>query len=253
MLRQRLVASLLLDDGRLVKGTQFTNYRDAGLPETTARAHNAQGIDEILLLDIGASRYGREPDIDTLAKVAADCMTPVTFGGGICGLEIADAAMRHGADKLLLTTTAYENPKLITALARVFGSQAVVAGLDVVAAPGGWALYNHVSGGVMSDVDPLDWAESAVGAGAGEVRLMAVDREGTRKGFDLDLLRTAATRLTVPVLIEGGAGRLDDIDAAFVAGAHGVCLGSMLVFADNNIVKIKRFLEGRGRNIRTGS
>lgn len=250
MLRQRLIASLLLQNGRLVKGEAYANHRDAGLPHTTARAHNAQGIDEIILLDIDAARSRRAPDYDALEKVAANCRAPLTFGGGIDNVETARQCMRHGADKVMLTSTALDQPSLITKLSRVFGTQAIVLGIDLAEESGQVRLYDHIEGRTSTLRSPLEWAEVGVRLGAGEIRVMRVDREGKRNGLDLSIVGAMQERLSVPILIEGGAGDLEHVDAAFATGANGVCLGTMLVFSDNNIVKIKRFLADRQRNIR---
>ncbi len=249
MLTQRLIPSLLIKGGRLVKGVRFGDHQDAGLPHTTARAHNAQGADELCVLDIEASREGRGLDLETVRKVAAECFMPLTVGGGIGSLDIAYECMASGADKLCLTTTALDGPGLITELATVFGSQSVVLGIDAVEGDGGYRLFDHRAHDFL-DRDPVVWAREAVERGAGEIRLMAVDREGGRQGMDLALLEMLKEAVGVPVVLEGGAGTLDHLKAAYAAGADGICVGTMLVFSDNNLVKIKRYLAGRGSNIR---
>ncbi len=250
VLRKRLIPSLLLRHGRLVKGVAFRDWRDAGAAESTARAHNAQGADEIVVLDIDASRERRAPDFAALRRVAAECFMPVTFGGGIGSRDRARQAMDSGADKLMLTTTALDDPGLIGDLARLFGTQAIVLGVDVMRRDMGLALYDFRRAALRPDRPVLDWIGEAVARGAGEIRLMAADREGRRCGMDLELLRTVRERVRVPVVIEGGAGSLDHLAAALEAGADGVAVGTMLVFADNNLVKIKRYLGGRGCNMR---
>lgn len=249
MLRQRIIPSLLLRRGRLVKGVRYADHRDAGLPHTTARAHNAQNADELLLLDIDASREARAPDLETIALVARECFMPLTAGGGIRSVADARAVLGAGADKVCLTATALDAPPLIGALARLLGSQAVVIGIDAVAERGRYRLYDHRARRA-TDRDALDWLEEAVSLGAGEARLMAVDREGARTGMDLELLARARRRARVPLVLEGGAGTLSHVDEALTAGADGVALGTMLVFSDNNIVKVRRYLTERGRNIR---
>lgn len=250
MLLRRLIPSLLLRGGRLVKGTSFHDHRDAGAPETTARAHNAQGADEIVILDIDASRERRAPDFETLRRVASECFMPVTFGGGIRSRDDAARAMDNGADKLTLTTTALDNPALIDDLARLLGAQAVVLGLDVMRLNGRLKVYDHRSDKLDATRDVMGWIDEAVARGAGEIRLMSVDREGRRTGMDLDLVNEVAGRARVPVVAEGGAGILDHLADALDAGASGVAVGTMLVFSDNNLVKIKRFLRSRGCKMR---
>lgn len=251
MLTERLIPSLLMRDGRLVKGARYADHRDAGLPTTTARAHNAQGADEMILIDIDASRQHRPPDLDTVAQVADECFMPLTVGGGITSPEIAHTCMAAGADKLLLTTTALDNPDLLATLAHTFGAQALVIGIDVIwgddASP---RLYDHRTGSTVEGRDPLAWACECVERGAGEIRLMAVDREGSRQGYDLDLLRAFRSALNVPLIVEGGAGTLDHLLEGLEAGADAVATGTMLVFSDNNLVKLQRFLGSHGRPVR---
>lgn len=249
MLTQRLIPSLLLKGGRLVKGVRFSDHRDAGRAETTARAHDAQGADEIVLLDIEASRQERGPDLETVRSVARECRMPLAVGGGIRTVADAHACMAAGADKLILTTTALDRPELIGELAEVFGSQSIMLGIDVVGSPAEQALYDHRTG-QRDNRDPLMWAKEGVARGAGELRVTAVDREGTRQGLDLEMLRAFQAVIGVPVIIEGGVGSLDHLCQGFQAGADGVAIGTMLVFSDNNILKIKRYLAGRGCRVR---
>lgn len=249
MLRQRFIPSLLLRDARLVKGVRFGAHRDAGRPDTTARTYNAQGADEAILLDIDATREGRGPDTETISRVAAECYMPLTVGGGIRTLDDARACMAAGADKLCVNTGAMDNPDLIETLARRYGSQAIVLGVDVAGSTGEPRVYDHRTARAGAR-RAVDWVREGAARGAGEIRLMAVDREGTRTGMDLILLSQVADTVTVPVILEGGAGLLEHIDEAFAAGAAGVAAGTLLVFSDNNIVKIKGFLQSQGRAVR---
>ncbi len=249
MITPRIIPSLLLSHGRLVKGVRFADYRDAGRPETTARAHNAQGADEILLLDIDASK-GEGPDLATICQVAVECFMPLTVGGGIRSLDVAHRVMELGADKLCLTTAALANPSLIEQLAHLYGAQAVMLGVDICASGGGWRLFDHRTGKALAAPDPFAWIDEALARGAGEIRLMAVDREGSREGFDLDLFARVRARVNVPVILEGGAGSFDHIAEALRAGASGVGLGTSLIFSDANIVKIKRYLANNGLDLR---
>lgn len=250
MLTRRLIPSLLVSGGRLVKGVRFTGYKDAGQPDTTARAHNAQGADELILLDVDASRQRRATDLATIRKVAAECYMPLTVGGGIRSVDDARACMDAGADKLCVTTTALDDPDLIGRLARVFGTQAVVLGIDILGDDETARLYDHRSGKAVASLHPWEWLRRGVGLGAGEIRLAAVDREGTRRGMDLSLLSRAQALVNVPVIVEGGAGTLDHLGEAMSAGADGVAVGTMLVFSDNNLVKIKRYLAAAGHDMR---
>ena len=248
VLYRRLIPSLLLRRGRLVKGVRYAAHRDAGNPATVTRAHNAQDADELLLLDIDAAREGRGPDVSAIARVADECAMPLTVGGGIRDLAAAAACMAAGADKLMITSAALDRPALIGEVARVFGSQAVVVGVDVLGAAGHWRLYDHRAAGAVAG-DVADWITHVAGEGAGEIRLMAVEREGMRTGFDLDLLALARELVRLPLVLEGGAGSLEHCDAALNAGADAIALGTMLIFSDYNLVKITRYLVSRGHRM----
>jgi imidazole glycerol-phosphate synthase subunit HisF len=249
VLYRRLIPSLLLRRGRLVKGVRYAEHRDAGNPATVTRAHNAQDADELIVLDIDAAREGRGPDMAAIARVADECAMPLTVGGGIRDVADARACMAVGADKLMVTSAALDRPALIGELARVFGSQAVVVGIDVLGGAGEWRLYDHRSG-APAPGDVAAWIVRVADEGAGEIRLMAVEREGTRTGFDLDLLALAQKVVRLPVVIEGGAGSLEHCDAALAAGADAIALGTMLVFSDYNLVKVARYLASRGHRMR---
>ena len=246
----RIIPSLLLRGGRLVKGTAFGAHRDAGAPASTARAHNAQGADELVVLDIDAGREGRGPDLDALAAVGNEIQIPMTAGGAIASVETARAVMAAGADKICVTTTALDRPELLTELAEHFGRQAVVLGIDVHGEGAGARLFDHRSGSEARNGDWLAWLTEGVARGAGEIRLMAVDREGSRRGFDLGLFSAARRAVNVPIILEGGAGGLDHLGEAMAAGADSLALGTMLVFSDNNLVKLKRVLAQAGHPMR---
>lgn len=249
--RRRLIPSLLLRRGRLVKGIRYASHRDAGHPVGTARAHNAQGADELALVDIDAAREGRAPDLDTLRAVAAVTFVPLTFGGGIVDTETARACIAGGADKVMVTAAALDRPALIDELAHVLGVQAVVLGLDVIRDDAGtYRLYDHRRQAAVTDRDWKSWVKEATARGIGEVRVMAVDREGTRTGLDLALHAEMSELTRVPIVLEGGAGTLKHLDEAFAADVMAIGLGTMLVFSDNNIFKLKQFLGVRGHQVR---
>ncbi len=251
MLYQRLIPSLLLKDNRLVKGVRYRDYRDAGNPATTAKAHNHQGADELILLDIDASKENRGPDIDVIRLVAEQCFMPLCVGGGIRSLADATQCMKAGADKLCLTTTALDNPELITRLAHHFGSQAVVVSIDISRNGNGHAMvYDHRNGTIVMGLDPLEWAKKAVSLGAGEIRIMSVDREGSLQGYDLEIFKIIREAVDVPIILEGGAGTLDHLESAYKNGVDGVAVGAMLVFSDANLVKIKHHMVSHNCNIR---
>ncbi|WP_161973866.1 imidazole glycerol phosphate synthase subunit HisF [Hwanghaeella grinnelliae] len=238
----RIIPSMLLSKNRLVKGTRYAEYRDAGSAKTTARAYNAQGADEIFLLDIDASKENREPDFETIAAAALECFVPLTVGGGISSLDIADRCFKSGADKICLTSTARSNPALIDGIAHRYGSQATVIGIDVWNEDGTYLLYDHLTGRPTRDLSLEDWLDQVIDLGAGELRVMDVSREGTREGLNTDLYDKVRTRVSVPVILEGGAGTLSQVAEALSAGVDAVALGTLLVFSDNNIRKIKHYM-----------
>jgi cyclase len=246
----RIIPSLLLRRGRLVKGVAFRDHRDAGAPASTARAHNAQGADELVVLDIDAGREGRGPDLEALAAVGNEIQIPMTAGGGIASVADARRAMQAGADKVCVTTTALDRPALLGELAERFGRQAVVLGIDVRGEGDDARLVDHRTGEAVRDGDWLAWMTEGVARGAGEIRLMAVDREGRRTGLDLALFARARAAVNVPIILEGGAGSLDHLSEAMAAGADSLALGTMLVFSDNNLVKLKRVLAQAGHPMR---
>ena len=250
MLQHRIIPSLLLKDKRLVKGVGFNEHRDAGNPATTARAYSAQKADEILLLDIEANRRGDGPDLSAVRAVAAECSIPLSVGGGINSTDVAKSCLNNGADKICLNTAALDRPELITECARQFGSQAVVVAIDIASRDGKPAIFCNRTGTCTSVRDWLDWIEEAAFRGAGEFRLMDVDREGRRAGYNSDLLAQARSRTNLPIIVEGGAGDLKDLADAMDNGCEALALGTMLVFSDNNIIQVKRFLKNAGFPIR---
>lgn len=242
----RIIPSLLLRKGRLVKGIQFVGHRDAGAPATTARAHSAQGADEIVLLDIDSARTGSEPDFEALEKVADEVQIPLTFGGALTSVDRMHRAIAGGADKICLTSAALADPSLIDQGARRFGAQAIMLGIDC---KDGF-VFDHVAQRVRRDTTPEAWAREATERGAGEIRLCAVEREGTRRGLDIELYRRVRAMVNVPIVLEGGIGTLEQIAEAMRAGADSVALGTLLVFTDANLVKIRRYLQNAGIMVR---
>lgn len=229
-----------------MKGEAFHDHRDAGAPGSTARAYNAQGADELIVLDIDASREGRGPHFDAFRAVASEIQIPMTAGGGVRDVETGRQLLDAGADKLCVTTSAHDRPALIGELAQLFGRQAVVLGIDIRCEGKTDSLYDHRTGGALGDGDWLGWMTEGIRQGAGEVRLMIVDREGQRCGLGLEQFDRARKAVNVPIILEGGAGTLDHLTDAMTAGADSLALGTMLVFSDNNLVKLKRVLAQAG-------
>lgn len=250
MLARRIIPCLLLQGDRLVKGRRFGDYRDAGNPVTTARSYDAQGADEMTLLDVNASREGRGPDLATIRKVAAECSVPLTVGGGIRSVETVRDCMAAGADKISVNGAILKNPELVRELARVYGAQAVVVNVTVGEDHGRTVLWDYLADRPVADRDPVEWISHLIDLGAGEIRLTAVHREGMQTGMDMRAFHELSRGIGVPVILEGGAGSLEHLDEALQAGADGLAIGSLLVFSDNNLVNVKAFLLDRGHHMR---
>jgi cyclase len=250
MPHKRLIPAMLLSDGRLVKGRRFADHEDAGNPVTTAKIYNDQMADEILVLDIAATPRRRPSDLDTLRAMAARCFVPIAFGGGIATADDARAALRAGADKIVVNSAALHEVGVLSAMAEQFGRQAVVAAIDWLQTAAGPRVAAEC-GRHATDRDPVQWARSVAAAGAGEILLTSVDREGGRGGPDVELCRRVASAVDVPVIAQGGVGRLEDFVAAIVDGtAAAVAAGRSFQFADNNLIKVRRFMIGQGVDLR---
>lgn len=230
MLSNRVIPTLLLQDGGLVKTRKFKNPKYVGDPVNAIRIFNEKEVDELVVLDIQASKQGREPNYALINEIAGECFMPLCYGGGVRSVEMAARIFDCGVEKVCLQTAALENPGLITQIAKRFGSQAVVLSVDVKR---DWLrrtrLYNAKSGSTTSQVW-TDFLRIGVEAGAGEVIVNSVDHDGELDGYDLEVIGQAAGMVEVPVIASGGAGKLDDFKAAIAAGASAVAAGALFVF-----------------------
>ena len=249
-LARRIIPCLDVDAGRVVKGIEFTGLRDMGDPEELAARYNSEGADELILLDITASRDGRATFLETVSRVAQQLNIPFTAGGGIRRLEDGHAVLRAGADKVTVNTAAVERPELISELAAQFGSQAVVLSMDVKKTNAGWEVFIR-GGGESSGRDAVAWAREGVGRGAGEILLTSIDRDGTRSGFDCGLTAAVAAQVSVPVIASGGAKTFDDFLAVFGEGqADAALAASIFHTAEHSIGALKQYLAGHGVPVR---
>lgn len=230
MLRARVIPALLLRNESLVKTVRFGSYTYVGDPANTVRIFNELEVDELLFLDITATRERRSPNLKVLAEIADECFMPLGYGGGIRSLDEARAVFDIGFEKVAVNSSAIDDPSIVTAIATPYGSQAVVASIDVKADLRGRPRVRHPARRRTLDRDPVDWARELESRGAGEILLTSVDREGTWSGFDLDLTAAVANAVNIPVIAHGGGGSVGDIGAAVGAGASAVALGSMVVF-----------------------
>jgi cyclase len=250
MLTKRIIACLDVDAGRVVKGTQFLDLRDAGDPAELAAAHSNAGADEIVLLDITATHQKRATLIDTVRRTAKELFVPFTVGGGVRALQDAGAIFDAGADKISINSAAIADPSLITCIAQRFGSQAVIVAID--AKQSGLRFEAYVSGGRKpTGKDAVDWAKEAESRGAGELLLTSMDRDGTREGFDCDLTRTISEAVRIPVIASGGAGNAEHFVQVFRQGAADAALAaSIFHFGLSSISKLKSHLFAAGIPVR---
>lgn len=231
MLKTRVIPTLLVQNKRLVKGQNFCNFRYVGDPCNTIRIFNELEVDELIFLDIAATIEGCEPDLILLAEIANESFMPMCYGGGIRSLEIAKSIFDIGFEKIVLNTNAIQNPKLITKIAKHFGSQAVIVSIDVKSSLLGKSTVRTMAGKHKTSLSPLEWAIEVESLGAGELLLTSIDREGTWEGFDLELVKKVTDAVSIPVIAHGGAGCLDHVSKVVKeAGASAVALGSMVVF-----------------------
>ena len=231
MLRPRVIPCLLLRGESLVKTVNFGKYGYIGDPLNTCRIFNELEVDELVFLDITASRERRAPNFTILQEIANECFMPLSYGGGIQDVNTAEIIFRIGFEKIVLNTAPFDDPDLIARLARAFGSQSVIAAIDVKRNLFGKYQVRSLSGTVNQKQHPVDWAREMEARGAGEILLTSIDLEGTWKGFDLDLIRIVADAVRIPVIGHGGCGAVEHISSAIHQGrASAVALGSMVVY-----------------------
>jgi cyclase len=250
MLTKRIVACLDVDAGRVVKGTQFVDLRDAGDPAELAAVHSAGGADEVVLLDITATHEKRATLLDTVRRTAKELFVPFTVGGGVRTLSDANAIFDAGADKVSINSAALADPSLITCIAQRFGSQAVMVAIDAKRVISGFEAF--VSGGrVSTGRDAIEWAREAEDRGAGEILLTSMDRDGTGKGFDCELTRSIAQAVRIPVIASGGAGGAEHFVEVFRAGSADAALAaSVFHFGLSSIEQLKLRLYAAGIPVR---
>ncbi|MBT2643502.1 imidazole glycerol phosphate synthase subunit HisF [Bacillus sp. ISL-41] len=252
MLSKRIIPCLDVKDGRVVKGVQFVQLRDAGDPVELARFYDEQGADELVFLDISASVEGRKTMVEVVREVASELAIPFTVGGGINTLEDMKRMLRSGADKVSLNTAAVNNPKLIAEGSDFFGAQCIVVAIDAKYDPNleSWRVYTH-GGRKPTDWEVIQWAKEAVRLGAGEILLTSMDSDGEKKGFDLALTRAVSEAVTVPVIASGGAGNADHFADAFKEGkADAALAASIFHYRETSVKEVKSYLREKGVTVR---
>ena len=251
-LRIRIIPCLDVANGRVVKGVNFVNLRDAGDPVEAARAYDAAGADELCFLDIGATHEGRGAMIEMIARTAEVCFMPLTVGGGVRSADDARALLLAGADKVAINSAAVARPELAADIADRFGSQCVVGAIDArQVSDGAWEIYTH-GGRTATGIDALEHARRLVDLGAGELLVTSMDRDGTRNGYDLALTRAISDAVSVPVIASGGVGTLDHLVAGVVdGGASAVLAASIFHFGEATIAEAHTALAAAGLPVRT--
>ncbi|HSH47807.1 MAG TPA: imidazole glycerol phosphate synthase subunit HisF, partial [Halomonas sp.] len=250
-LAKRIIPCLDVEAGRVVKGVNFVDIRDAGDPVEVAQRYNYQGADEITVLDITASHEGRDTTVEMVEQIAGEVFIPLTVGGGIRSCDDIRLMLNAGADKVSINTAAVHNPDFVREAAERFGSQCIVVAIDakrVSAAgePPRWEVFTH-GGRKPTGLDAVEWARRMVEYGAGELLLTSMDRDGTKQGFDLGVTRAISDAVSVPVIASGGVGNLDHlVDGVLEGGADAVLAASIFHFSEYTIPEAKRYMAERG-------
>lgn len=252
MFTKRIIPCLDVNNGRVVKGVNFVNLKDAGDPVEIAEAYDKAGADELVFLDITASSDDRATVVDMVRRVAEKVFIPFTVGGGIRTVEDFKMLLREGADKISVNTAAIMNPNLISEAADKFGSQCVVVAIDAKRRPdgSGWNIYKN-GGRVDMGIDAVEWAVRANRLGAGEILLTSMDCDGTKAGYDIELTRTIAEHVSIPVIASGGAGTMEHFYDALTEGkADAALAASLFHYKEMEIADLKNYLAGRGVSVR---
>ena len=250
MLKTRIIPCLDVKDGRVVKGVQFVNLRDAGDPVEAARAYDAAGADELCFLDITASHEKRGILLDVVRRTAEVCFMPLTVGGGVRTIEDIRTLLLAGADKVSINTAAVERRAIVREAAEKFGSQLVVVAIDARRKAGGFEVFTH-GGRRATGLDAIAYAREVVALGAGEILLTSMDRDGTKEGYDLELTRAVADAVSVPVIASGGVGTLDHlVDGVRSGHASAVLAASIFHFGEATIAQAKAHLAAKGVAVR---
>ena len=254
-LAKRIIPCLDVENGRVVKGVNFVDIRDAGDPVEIAMRYNEQGADEITFLDITASHEGRETTVHTVEQIAEHVFIPLTVGGGIRTLEDIRTMLNAGADKVSINTAAIHNPELVREAAQRFGSQCIVVAIDAkrvddVDGQPRWEIFTH-GGRRPTGIDAVEWAARMAELGAGEILLTSMDRDGTRDGFELGVTRAISDAVDIPVIASGGVGNLDHlVDGVIEGGADAVLAASIFHFGEYTVPQAKAYMADRGVEVR---
>lgn len=249
-LAKRIIPCLDVDKGRVVKGVNFVNIRDAGDPVEVARRYNEQGADEITMLDITATHEGRDTMVETVSAIAGQVFIPLTVGGGIRTLDDIRTMLNAGADKVSINSAAVFNPEFVKQASDRFGAQCIVVAIDAKRVDDHWEIFTH-GGRKPTGIDAVEWAQKMEALGAGEILLTSMDRDGVKTGFDLGLTKAVADAIRIPVIASGGVGNLDHLAEGVLEGhADAVLAASIFHFGEYSIAEAKDVMAGRGIEMR---
>ena len=251
---KRIIPCLDVDNGRVVKGTKFVDIIDAGDPIEVAKKYNDQGADEITFLDITASSSNRKTILDVVENVASQVFIPLTVGGGISSVDDIRLLLNSGADKITINTAAIKNPKLVSDASEAVGSQCIVVAIDAKrkdsSSENVWEIYTH-GGRNATGIDALKWAEEMEKRGAGELLVTSMDKDGTKEGFDLELMKEINSKVNIPTIASGGVGTLEDLyEGISVGNADAVLAASIFHFGTYTVQDVKKYLKEKGVNVR---
>ena len=246
---KRIIPCLDVKNGRVVKGVNFVGLKDAGDPVEIAKRYNDEGADEITFLDITASNEQRGTIIDVVEKVAKEVFIPLTVGGGIRTLEDIYNLLNVGCDKVSLNSSAIDNPNIINDAAKRFGSQCIVVAIDAKKTDNGWNIYKH-GGRIDTGIDAIFWAKKVEELGAGEILLTSMDKDGTKSGYDLELISKISKIINIPIIASGGAGEMKHIKDAFLNGADAALAASIFHFREIEIMNLKKYLKENNISVR---
>jgi cyclase len=249
VLKTRIIPTLLYRETTLVKGVGFDSWRRVGSLMQAVKVYNLRQVDELVFFDIEATREGRRPDCALVDDFADECFMPLTVGGGIRSIEDVRELLKVGADKVALNTAAVEDPSLMRAIADRFGSQCLVVCIDARRENDRWQVYTR-SGTHPTGIDPVTLARTAEEHGAGEILITSIERDGTMKGYDIELVRAVAAAVHIPVIASGGAGSYEDLHQAASAGASAVAAASIFHFTEQTPLEAKKYLRNRGVSVR---
>jgi cyclase len=251
MHKLRLIPILLLKDQRMVKGKQFTNYRDTGDPVFAAKIYNAQFVDELIFLDITATNEGRETNMQVIEKVSKECFMPLTIGGGVSSIEQIRNLLQVGADKVVINTAAFTNKNLIAEAADIFGRQCIIVGIDVKIEDNVYVVYSN-SGTVRQDVSLEEHIRQMEKLGAGEIFINSIDNDGMMKGYAHNLISLVLSNTNLPVIACGGAGNfMHLVNAVNETGVKALAMASIYHFGDNNPVRARFYIKNQGIEVKT--